>query len=170
VACVIWTDYLILVLIGLSCVWGVVRGLLRELISLLTWVLGVLLAWHCSDWLEPHLGGALADTAVRPWAARALIFAAVLLIGTALGGVVNHYVRLSVFSGIDRLLGFVFGFLRGVVAIGLLAILCHAVRLEDETWYRKSVLVPFGEGAGNVLRSLVGEGIIHAGRGDHAPE
>jgi membrane protein required for colicin V production len=147
-----------------------VRGLLRELISLLTWVLGVLLAWRCSDWLEPHLGGALSDPAVRPWAARTLIFAAVFLVGTAVGGIVNHFVRLSIFSGLDRLLGCVFGLLRGFVAIGLLVILCHAVRLQDEPWYRKSLLLPYGESAANVLRSLVGERIIEFSRGDHAPE
>ncbi|MCC7462627.1 MAG: CvpA family protein [Gammaproteobacteria bacterium] len=166
----IWTDYLILGLVALSCVYGLVRGLLRELVSLLTWFAAVLLAWRGSGWLEPYLGGALSGAAVRPWAARTLVFAGVMLVGTALGGVVNHYVRLSLFSGIDRLLGFVFGFLRGVVAIGLLAILCHAVRLHDEAWYRKSLLVPWGESAGNVLRSLVGEGMIRVSRGDHAPD
>ena len=166
----IWTDYLILTLVALSCVYGLVRGLVRELVSLLSWVAAVLLAWYGAGWLEPYLGGALAGAAVRPWAARALIFAGVMLIGTALGGVVNHFVRLSLFSGIDRLLGFVFGLLRGVVAIGLLAILCHALRLEEEAWYRKSLLVPWGASAGNVLRSLVGERMIHFDRGAHAPD
>jgi len=164
----IWTDYLILALGLLSCVYGLMRGLLRELISLLTWISAVLLAWYCSDWLEPHLGGALTTPAVRPWAARALIFAGVLLIGTALGATVSHFVRLSIFSGVDRLFGFVFGLLRATVAIGLLAILCHAVDLQDESWYRNSVLVPYAESAGNVLRALVGERIIHFHRGGDA--
>jgi membrane protein required for colicin V production len=166
----IWTDYLVLALVALSCAWGLVRGLVRELVSLLTWLAAVMLAWHCADWIEPQLGGALAATAVRPWAARALIFGGVMLLGTALGGIINHFVRLSLFSGVDRLLGFVFGFLRGVVAVGLLAILSHAVHLQEEPWYRKSLLVPWGESAGNVLRSMVGEGIIASGRGDHAPD
>lgn len=165
----IWTDYLIIALILCSCLYGLMRGLLREVISLVTWIVAVLLAWRGADWLAPHLGGALADPAVRPWAARTLIFAGVLLIGTAVGGVVNHFVRLSIFSALDRLLGFVFGLLRGVVAIGLLAILCHAVRLQDEAWYRKSALVPYAESAGNVLRALVGERIIHFRRGGDVP-
>jgi membrane protein required for colicin V production len=163
-----WTDYLIILLMLFSCAYGLMRGLLRELISLATWVVGVLLAWNGSGWLEPYLGGALADSAVRPWAARALVFAAVLLIGTAVGGIVNHYVRLSIYSGLDRLLGLLFGLLRGCVAIGLLAILCHAVRLQDEGWYRRSALVPYAEKAGNVLRALVGERIIRLHRRDEA--
>ena len=165
----IWTDYLIIALVLCSCFYGLMRGLLREVISLCTWIAAVLLAWRCADWLAPHLGGALADPDVRPWAARTLIFAGVLLTGTAVGGVVNHFVRLSIFSALDKLLGFVFGLLRGVVAIGLLAILCHAVRLQDEAWYRKSALVPYAESAGNVLRALVGERIIQSRRGGDVP-
>lgn len=160
-----WIDYLLLALLLISCVYGMARGLLRELISLVTWIVAVLLAWRSSGWLEPHLGGVLADPAVRPWAARALVFLVVLLIGTVAGAVVNHFVRLSIFSGVDRLLGLVFGLLRGVVVVGLLAILCHALRLDSEAWYRQSALVPYAESAGNGLRALVGERIIKPRRG-----
>ena len=51
------------------------------------------------------------------------------------------------------MLGCVFGLLRGVVVLGLLVILCHAVRLHDEPWYRNSTLMPYAEHAGNVLRA-----------------
>jgi membrane protein required for colicin V production len=158
----IWTDYVIIALLVFSSVAGLMRGLLREVFSLLTWIAAVWLAWEFSDLLEPHLGGALSAAAVRPWAARTIVFVAVMLIGTALGALITHFVRLSLFSGIDRLLGLVFGLLRGVVVLGLLAILCHAVRLHEESWYRKSTLVPYAEQAGNVLRGLVGERKIRA--------
>ena len=151
-----WTDYLIIALLVFSCVAGLMRGVLREMISLLTWILAIALAWRCSGLLEPHLGGALAGAAVRPWAARTLIFVAVLLIGTAVGAIVGHYVRLSIFSGTDRMLGVLFGLGRGAVALGLLTILCHAVRIDDERWYRQSMLVPYAEKAGKVLRTFAG--------------
>jgi membrane protein required for colicin V production len=158
-----WTDYVIIALLVFSSVAGLLRGLLREIISLVTWLAAVVLAWQYSPVLEPHLGGALSDDSVRPWAARAIIFIAVLLIGAAVGAIVTRFTRLSIFSGTDRLLGLVFGMLRGVVALGLLAMLCHAVRLDEEPWYRASTLAPYAEKAGNVLRSLVGEGKIRAG-------
>ena len=156
------TDYAIIVLLAISCIAGLLRGLLREVISLLTWVAAVWLAWQFSSVLEPHLGGALREAAVRPWAARAVIFIGVLLVGAAVGAAVNHFVRLSLFSGLDRLQGFVFGLLRGIVVLGVLAMLCHAVRLDDETWYRGSTLTPYADQAGNVLRALVGERKIRA--------
>lgn len=158
----IWTDYVIIALLVFSCVAGLMRGLLREVFSLATWLAAVWLAWEFADLLEPHLGGALSAEAVRPWAARTIIFIGVMLIGTALGSIVTHFVRLSLFSGLDRLLGLLFGLLRGAVVLGMLAILCHAVRLHEEPWYRGSTLVPYAEQAGNVLRGLVGERKIHA--------
>ena len=152
-----WTDYLIIALLAFSSIAGLLRGLLREVVALLTWVAAVWLAWEFSGLLEPHLGGALHEGAVRPWAARTIIFVCVLLIGSAIGWTVTHFVRLSLFSSLDRLLGFLFGLLRGAVALGVLAIVCHAVRLHEEPWYRESTLVPYVEQAGNMLRALVGE-------------
>ena len=157
-----WTDYLLIAVLVFSSVAGLMRGLLREVISLFTWVAAVWIAWSFAASLEPYLGGALSDSAVRPWAARTIIFVAVLLIGAALGALVSHFVRLSLFSGVDRLLGLLFGLLRGVVALGVLAMLAHAVRLHEEPWYRQSLLVPYAEQAGNVLRGLVGERKIRA--------
>lgn len=152
-----WTDYLIVALIVVSCIAGVMRGLLREMISLLTWVLAVVLSWRLADTLAPHLGGALAGAAVRPWAARTLIFLAVLVVGTTVGAVVNHFVRLSIFSGLDRFLGLVFGALRAGVALGLVAIAAQAVRVNGEDWYRQSVLMPYAERVGVILRALGGD-------------
>jgi membrane protein required for colicin V production len=157
-----WTDYLFIGLLVFSGIAGLMRGLLREVISLISWVAAVWIAWTFSASLEPYLGGALKDAAVRPWAARAIIFVAVLLVGAAIGALLSHFVRLTVFSGIDRMLGMVFGLLRGVVVLGVLAMLAHAVRLHEEPWYRGSLLVPYAEQAGNVMRGLVGERKIRA--------
>jgi membrane protein required for colicin V production len=157
-----WTDYLLIAVLAFSSIAGLMRGLLREVISLVTWIAAVWIAWTYSSSLEPHLGGALSDAAARPWAARAIIFVAVLLVGAAVGALLGHFVRLSLFSGVDRLLGMVFGLLRGMVALGVLTILAHAVRLHEEPWYRGSLLVPYAEQAGNVLRGLVGERKIRA--------
>jgi membrane protein required for colicin V production len=151
------TDYVIIAAIVISAIVGAARGFLRESIALLTWLIALFLAWHFADWVAPHLGGLLAQTGVRIWAARAIVLVLVLLLGTAIGAVVAHYVRLSIFSGMDRLLGFVFGFLRGIVLLGVFVILGQLLRLQDEHWWRRSMLMPYGESVANGLRALVGE-------------
>lgn len=152
-----WFDYLLIVLMACSLIAGLMRGLLREAIGLITWVIAVWLAFHYESAVEPYLGGLLTNDAIRPWVARLLIFLIVLLIGTVIGTMIAHFVRVSIFSGLDRLWGAIFGLLRGLVMIGAVVILCHGLRLQGEPWWRTSRLAPYGEHVANVLRALVGE-------------
>src|SRR5580658_7706752 len=105
------TDYFVILAVLISAAVGTARGFLRESIALATWVIALFLAWHFGELLAPHLGGLLSSASVRPWAARVIIVVVVLVIGALLGAMLAHYVRLSIFSGIDRLLGFFFGLL-----------------------------------------------------------
>ncbi|HEY2419292.1 MAG TPA: CvpA family protein [Steroidobacteraceae bacterium] len=158
-----WIDYLLIALIVFCCIAGLMRGLLREAISLVTWIVAVWIGWSYAGLVEPHLGGALANENVRTWVARALVFLAVLLVGNTLGLIITHFVRLSLFNRLDRAFGALFGLLRGLIMIGLFVILCHAVRLDGEQWWRESLLMPYAERAANVLRGMVGESKIHTG-------
>ena len=152
-----WIDYLLIALIVVSCIAGVLRGLLREVITLVSWIAAVWIAWHYAYVLEPRLGGTLANEDVRAWAARSIIFLALVVIGTCISAIVGRLVRLSIFGGTDRFFGGIFGFLRALVMIGLFVMLCHALRLNGEPWWRGSTLIPYGERVANVLRSMVGE-------------
>lgn len=149
-------DYLVITAVVLSAVVGAVRGFLRESIALGAWIVALFVAWHFSDLIEPHLGGLLAATDVRPWAARVIIVALILLFGAGLGAILGHYVRLSIFSGTDRFLGFLFGAARGVVLIGVFIILGQLLRLNEEAWWRHSMLIPYGNSVANALRVMIG--------------
>lgn len=150
-------DYLILALVFLSAAIGIARGFLREMIALVTWVVALLVGWHFAGRLEPYLGGLLSSPSVRPWAARALLVIAVLLAGAGIGALATHLVRLSLFSGTDRFLGFLFGMARGLVILGVLVLVCQTLRLDEEHWWRSSRLLPYGEQTANLLLSMVGD-------------
>jgi len=152
------TDYVIMGVILVSALVGAARGFLREAIAFVSWVVALLLAWHFSDLIEPHLGGLLAATAVKAWVARAIIVLLVLLVGALIGAVADHFVRLSIFSGMDRLGGFAFGALRGFLLFGVFVIFGQLVHLDREHWWHDSHLIPTGESVANALRFLVGEG------------
>jgi membrane protein required for colicin V production len=150
-------DYLVIAAVIVSAIIGLVRGFLREAIAVVTLIIALFVAWHFSDMLEPHLGGLLSTPAVRTWAARAILFVLVLLLGMAVGWLLGQFVRVPFFRGTDRLLGFVFGLLRGIVLLGVFVILGQLLRLDSETWWQKSRLIPYGEGVANGLRAIVGE-------------
>jgi membrane protein required for colicin V production len=151
------TDYLVIAAVLISAVVGAMRGFLREAVAVVTWLLALFVAWHFSDLIEPHLGGLLSGSYVKPWAARVIIVLLILLLGAAVGALLNHFVRLSIFSGMDRFLGLVFGLLRGVVLLGVFVILGQLLRLDGEKWWSRSLLIPYGESVANGLRALVGE-------------
>jgi membrane protein required for colicin V production len=162
-----WTDYIVIAAVILSAIIGAARGFLREAIAVAAWLIALLIAWHFSDLVAPHLGGLMSDSEVRPWAARIIIVTLVLLFGAGLGAVLGHFVRLSIFSGMDRLLGFFFGLLRGFVLLGVFVILGQLLHQEGEHWWRGSLLIPYGESMANGLRTLVGaEHERHAEAGD----
>lgn len=150
-------DYLVIAAVVISAIVGAMRGFLREAIALASLIVAIFLAWHFSGLIEPHLGGLLAKPPVSTWAARTIVFLIVLLIGMAVGALLGYFVRLSLFSATDRFLGLVFGLLRGFVLLGVFVILGQLLRLEGESWWKHSRLMPYGESIANGLRAIVGE-------------
>jgi membrane protein required for colicin V production len=152
-------DYIILAILILSAIMGLVRGLLREAIAVITWFLAIVLAWSFASSLEPHLGGVLIGSPLRIWAARVIIFVGVLLLGGAVSTVLGHYVRVSMFAGMDKFLGLVFGLIRGVVIVGAFTIAVQAMRMDEDTSWQRSKLMPYASGVADALRGIVGENL-----------
>jgi membrane protein required for colicin V production len=150
-------DYIILAIILISAVMGLVRGLLREAVAVITWFLAIVLAWSFASSLEPMLGGILVGSPLRIWAARAIIFVGVLLLGGAVAVILGHYVRVSMFAGMDKFLGFVFGIIRGVVIVGAFTIAIQALRMDEDARWKNSKLLPYAGAVADALRGIVGE-------------
>ena len=127
--------------------------------------MALFLAWNFADLVEPHLGGLLAKPPVSTWAARTIIFILVLLLGMGVAAVLGYFVRLSLFSGTDRFLGFFFGLLRGVVLVGVFVHTRPARAPGTRELVEEVSLMPYGESVAIGLRAIVGEQIAkHAGR------
>jgi membrane protein required for colicin V production len=150
-------DYIIIAILIISAVMGLVRGLLREAIAVITWFLAIILAWSFGSSLEPMLGGILVGSPMRIWAARAIIFVFVLLLGGAVSVILGHFVRVSMFAGMDKFLGFVFGIIRGVVVVGAFTIAIQALRMDEDERWKNSRLMPYAIGVADALRGIVGE-------------
>ena len=102
----IFVDYVLVTILAISIIIGALRGFLREAVALVSWIVALFLAWKFAPSLEPNLGAWLAEhPELRTWVARVLIAMAVLVVGGVVGALLGHFVRLSIFSGLDRLLG-----------------------------------------------------------------
>jgi membrane protein required for colicin V production len=94
---------------------------------------------------------------MRIWVARIAIFVGVLLLGGAVSVVLAQYVRVSMFAGMDKFLGFVFGIIRGVVVVGAFTIAIQAMRMDEDPRWKNSRLLPYAIGVADALRGIVGE-------------
>jgi membrane protein required for colicin V production len=152
-------DYCLTAAVLLSMLFGSMRGFLRESVALLGWLVGLWLAWRYAGLVEPYLGGTLTGTLLQVWVARIAVLLVVVMAGWLLGSLLSYIVQRSGLTlGVDRLLGAVFGLVRGVVIIGFAVMLGQAAELEGEPWWRASRLRPLGEDMAGVLRGYVDTG------------
>ncbi len=145
-------DHLFAIILLVSGTLGCLRGFIRESIALLSWLVGLWLAWHYAYLLNPWLGGALAEPGIREWAGRAALLLIVLLVGAATGAIVSYFLhRAAGVALTDRLLGTLFGLVRGAVIVGLLVIGGRAVDLDQEPWWGTTRSMPVAETIANWL-------------------
>ena len=150
-------DVLIALIVLGSTLLGLLRGFVREAVSLAFWILAIWAAWKFGSVVEPHLGGLLADPKVAPWIGRLVVLVLVLLTGWLIGALLSHFARSVGLGPLDRAIGLLFGLLRGMVLMGLMIIGGELVHLNQEDWWGRSKLVPYGEAVGDWLRAMVGE-------------
>jgi membrane protein required for colicin V production len=152
-------DYILAGAVLLSMLFGAMRGFLRESVALLGWLVGLWLAWRYASLVRPYLGGALTGTLLQIWLARTLVLLVVVMAGWLLGSLLSYIVQRSGLTlGVDRLLGAVFGLVRGAVIVGFAVMLGKAAELGSEPWWRASRLLPLGEEMASVLRGYVETG------------
>jgi membrane protein required for colicin V production len=148
--------FILLILLG-SVLIGLLRGFVREGVSLVFWVIAIWAAWRFGPQVEPRLGGLLADPSVAPWVGRLVVLLLVLLVGWIVGMLLGYLTRSMGLGPLDRVIGLLFGAVRGVVLVGLLIIGAELLHLNHEDWWNRSKLIPYGETAGDWLRAMVGE-------------
>ncbi len=145
-------DYVFMLAMLASVLVGALRGFVREAVSLVSWLVGLWVAWHYAYVLTPYLGGVLATPGLREWVARILLLVGLVLLGAAIGALVSYLVRRAAGLAVtDRLLGLLFGAMRALVVIGVFVMIGRGLDLEQEPWWTGSRLMPYAEHAANWL-------------------
>ena len=150
-------DWVIIVLLGGSCLIALFRGLVREALSLANWVVAALVARGASSEVSEWLAQWIDTPSIRYAVAFAALMLASLIIGGVLIGLVVRLVRASGLGFADRMLGLGFGFARGVLLVLLgLALVRFGLPVEEDSWWQSSMLVPiFNVGLDWILPKLL---------------
>ncbi len=110
-------DFIIIAIISISGVIAFFRGFIQESLSLLLWIFAFALTMLLDGYLDPYLSELINNAELKRMLSLILIFVGVIFIGSFLIKVLRGLIHWSGMGGLDRLLGVLFGLLRGAILI-----------------------------------------------------
>lgn len=133
-------DYVVIAVLALSALLGWMRGVVGEILALVSWVIAFVVAGMASLAVAPWLPASLNGADLRIVVAWALTFVAVLLLVAIVRSLLKALLKAAGLGGLDRLMGAGFGVLRGVVVVLVLAIAGGLTPLPASAWWRTASL------------------------------
>lgn len=146
-----WADYIIIAVLALSVLVGLWRGLVSEVMALVCWVLAAWLAWTFGAQVASLFDEAVSVPSVRLILGYGLCLVTALIAGSIITFLLRKLVQGSGLSGSDRLLGMVFGLVRGVALVALVVLLMRFTPFPADPWWSESRLLPGFENAAQAL-------------------
>ncbi len=144
-------------MVAASLLLGVWRGFLYEVLALGSWVF----AFFAARWAAPVVGGWLpmgeSSEEVRYAAGFALVFIGAVFIGGMVAWMVKRGVAAIGMRPVDRVFGAVFGVVRGLALLLVVAVVVGMTPAREAPWWRESVGARLLEAALGQLHPLLPE-------------
>lgn len=130
-----WVDLAMLAVLAVSMLVGLVRGFVFELLSLAGWFVAYFVArWFAAD-LAPHVPVGPPGSPMNHAASFAFLFIAALIVWAIASRILRFVIHATPLSLPDRLLGAVFGALRGLVLLLAAAtVISHTPLVTSAAW------------------------------------
>ncbi|TAM82425.1 MAG: CvpA family protein [Candidimonas sp.] len=133
-------DYIVLGILGISAFLGLLRGLVKEILSLIAYVA----AFAASIWWGPKVSSWLTSLIDNGLLRTAAAYAAVFIVALLLVGLLNVTLGALIdktgLTPADHGLGALFGFMRGMLIVLALVALAGYTELPREAWWRDAQL------------------------------
>jgi membrane protein required for colicin V production len=154
---VIWVDWLIVGIVALSAAISLIRGFVVEALSIVIWVMALWVAFQfTSPFAQVFLGG-IELPSVRLAIAALILIISILVLGSMMSWLLGRLVRSTGLSGTDRLLGGVFGIIRGALTVISLIAVASWTPVCQDPWWQQSRLIPSVEALAMYARDFLPE-------------
>ncbi len=139
-----WLDLVIVGIIGLSVLISFFRGFVRELVSLTSWILAVILGIRFAN----DVGSTLFSSVIQSQTLQhilgfVIVLVLVLVVGIIINIALKNLLSRNGFSFTDAILGILFGVARGIIVVTVMVMLLKTTQIENSDVYKKSQLVPY---------------------------
>ncbi len=152
-------DWLIIAVILLSSLLSLKRGFVKEVLSLVTWVVAFVVAVKFSDSLQTLLIDQVQNDQIRYIVSFVSLFIATLVIGALVSFVLGSLIQVTGLSSTDRVLGMLFGFARGsLIVVAFVSLLSLSPAIEKAEFWKSSQLVPQLVVMKDWVREMLGKG------------
>ena len=148
-------DYLVLFVLASSVVISTMRGLVKEILSLLGWVVAFVVANAYGAKLAPMLPSMIPGEAVRLMVAFVALFLGVRILMGLLSLAVGALVAATGLSLADRGLGGLFGLARGIVIVLAGVILCGMTSIPQQDFWKHALLSPMAETGARTVKPFL---------------
>src|SRR5258706_12356563 len=147
-----WLDYAVIGVFAASLFVGAWRGLVREVLSILGWVIAFLAANLLAGPLGPVMPQAIPSPELRIAAAFVAVFIGSLIVTTLVGLLLSKIVKPVGLGGVDRTLGALFGVARGLLIVLAAALLAGLTSAPQQAFWRDSASAPLLTPAAQALK------------------
>ena len=150
-----WLDYAVAGVFAASLVVGAWRGLVREALSILGWVIAFLAANLLAGPLGPAMPQAIPSPELRVAAAYVAVFVGALMVTALIGLLLSKIVKAAGLGGVDRMLGAIFGAARGLLIVLAATLLAGLTSAPRQAFWRDSASGPLLVQAALALKPLL---------------
>jgi len=124
-------DIVMLIVLSLSIIFGIIKGFIRELLSLAFFIIAVVLAALYYSDVGKWLGDPVKDKDIANFIGFILIFTTVLIIGTLITYFTKSIFTIGPLKSIDKILGGLFGLVRGILIASIIVFALVAFPVND---------------------------------------
>jgi len=133
-------DFVVIGIVALSVLVGLMRGMVKEVLSLAAWVLAFVAAKSFASTAAGVMPDFISNPALRYLAGFIAIFIVVMALAMLLSMLLSESLKALGLGAMDRILGMAFGFLRGMVIVTILVLLAGLTQLPKTDIWRQALL------------------------------